>query len=65
MISAAEIFVLNADNEQRRLVGNPQRAEGELHVALAFVGGGDQVEPGGCDAVGLWQCDFLQHGISS
>ena len=62
---AAEIFVLNADKQQRRLIANPEGAKGELHVALALVGGRDQVETGGRDSVGLCQCDFLSAWISS
>jgi predicted Rossmann-fold nucleotide-binding protein len=31
---AVEVFVLNADHEQRRIIGDAKRAKGKLHVAL-------------------------------
>jgi hypothetical protein len=56
---AAEIFVLDADYEQRRLVGNAERAKGELHIALALVRCRDEIKPGRCDAVCLRQWHFM------
>src|SRR5689334_18019400 len=63
--AAAEVLVLNTDQKKRRFVGDAQSAKGKLNIALAFVGGGNQIKSGRGGAVGLRQRNFLQHEISS
>ena len=60
----AEVLVLDADDEQGWLIGDPQRAEGKLDIAFSLPGRRDEIKACGCGAVRLKQRDFMQHMIS-
>ena len=53
-----EVFVLNANDKQGRIVGNSQRAEGELYIAFSLPSRRNKIEPRGRRTVRLRQRDF-------
>src|SRR5215470_15574580 len=58
---AAEVLVLDSDDEHGGFIRDTQRPESKLDVALPLPRCGNKVEAGGCRAVCLGQWDFMQH----
>ena len=57
----AEVFILNPDQQQRRIVGNTQSAKRKLNIAFALPCSGNQIESGGRCAIRLGQWNFMKH----